>query len=224
MSELILAVDTTHEFGSLALARGETLVEEMLLHSPEGFGHVLYGHLARLLARHAVEAGGVDCFAAASGPGSFTGVRVGLACVKGLAEAAGKPAVAVSNLEAMAGFGVAPLRAVLLDARRGEVYGAVYDAEGRVVAPETVGKFPAWLAALPEGEVEFLCPDFAPFLPALAGTRFAGARVTPTPRALAGAVARIALARFRTGRAADPAALDANYVRRSDAELMWKDR
>ncbi len=72
----------------------------------------------------------VDCFAAASGPGSFTGVRVGLACVKGLAEALGKPAVAVSNLRAIASFGTAPWRAVVLDARRGEIYGAVYDAAG----------------------------------------------------------------------------------------------
>src|SRR5258708_5915717 len=52
------------------------------------------------------------------GPGSFTGVRVGLACVKGLAEAAGKPVVAVSNLKALAAFGAGPLRATILDARR----------------------------------------------------------------------------------------------------------
>ena len=54
----------------------------------------------------------VDCFAAASGPGTFTGVRVALACVKGLAEAMGRPAVAVSNLQAVARYGTAPLRAV----------------------------------------------------------------------------------------------------------------
>ena len=67
----------------------------------------------------------IDCFAAASGPGSFTGVRVGLAAVKGLAEALGKPAVGISNLRALSLFGKAALRAVVLDARRGEVYGAV---------------------------------------------------------------------------------------------------
>ena len=70
----------------------------------------------------------MDCFAAASGPGSFTGVRVGLAAVKGLAEAAGKRVVAVSNLRALAFFGSAPLRATVIDARRGEVYAALYNS------------------------------------------------------------------------------------------------
>ena len=224
MNELILAVDTTHEHGSLALARAGETLEEVLLHGPEGFGHILYDHLARLLERQGVKVSDVDCFAAASGPGSFTGVRVGLACVKGLAEACAKPLVAVSNLEAMARFGRAPLRAVMLDARRGDIYGAVYDAAGRAVVPETVGKFEPWLATLAgcgAGDLEFLTIDFAP---ALAGTRFENARLTTVPRSLAGAVAAIALDRLREGRATDPAAADANYVRRCDAEMLWKDR
>src|SRR5580700_3073788 len=99
----------------------------MPLHAPKGFAQVLYGHLAELLERHAVKPGDIDCFAAATGPGSFTGVRVGLACVKGLAEAVGRPAVGISNLRAIASFGAAPLRAAVLDEHRGEVYGAVYD-------------------------------------------------------------------------------------------------
>ena len=223
MNPLILAIDTTHESGSLALARGEELVEEILLHAPGGFAHVIYGQLAQLLGRHGVKPAMVDCFGAASGPGSFTGVRVGLACVKGLAEALGKRAVAVSNLEAMATYGSAPLRAVLLDARRGEIYGAVYDDAGRLAAPEVVTKFPAWLDTLPEGEMEFVSTDFTPYRAALEGTRFERARIAAAPPALAGAIARIALARFRGGEASDPAALDANYVRRSDAELLWKE-
>jgi tRNA threonylcarbamoyladenosine biosynthesis protein TsaB len=224
VNETILSVDTTHEFGSLALMRGDEVVEEMLLHSPDGFGHVLYGHLSRLLDRHGARVCEVDCFATACGPGSFTGVRVGLACVKGLAEACGKPVVAVGNLRAIASSGMLPLRAAVLDARRGEIYGAVYDAAGAVIVPETVAKFPAWIASLPEAEMEFLSTDFSPFRAALEATRFAGALVTTVPRALAAAIARIALAEFRAGRANDPAAVDADYVRRSDAELLWKDR
>ena len=222
MKSLILAIDTTHECGSLALARGGELVEEMLLRAPGGFAHVIYEHMARLLDGHGVKPAMVDCFAAASGPGSFTGVRVGLACIKGLAEALGKPAVAVSNLEALAGFGSARLRAVVLDARRGEVYGAVYDDTGRLAAPEVVTTFPAWLATLPEGDVEFVSTDFTPYRAALDGTRFEDTRITAAPAALAAAVARIALARFLSGQTSDPAALDANYVRRSDAELLWR--
>jgi tRNA threonylcarbamoyladenosine biosynthesis protein TsaB len=224
---LILAVDTTHEFGSLALLRGERTVEEVEVHSPSGFGHVIYGHLSALLERSAVRLESINCFAAASGPGSFTGVRVGLACVKGLSAALGKPAVAVSNLQALATFGNAPLRAVVLDARRGEIYGAVYDAKGRLISPEVVTKLEDWLAAVaasfPKSELEFVSTDLTPFGESLAAAGFAGALLIAAPRALAAAIARIALARFLRGQACDPAALDANYVRRSDAELFWKD-
>jgi tRNA threonylcarbamoyladenosine biosynthesis protein TsaB len=217
---LILALDTTHEFGSLCLCRGGELMEEVLLHAPTGFAHVLYRALGELLERYGVKAKDVDCFAAASGPGSFTGVRVGLACIKGLAEAAGKPAVAVSNLQALAAFGGAPLRAAVLDARRGEVYGAAYDAQGALAIPESAGPLEALLERLPDRQLDFVTGDVDL---ALAGTRFEKARVVRAPRAIAAAVARLALESYCRGQAADPAALDANYVRRSDAELFWRE-
>jgi len=220
---VILAIDTTHEFGSIALFADSELLEETLLHAEHGFGQVLYGHLSRLLDRHGCQVQDIDCFAAASGPGSFTGVRIGLACVKGLAEAVAKPVVAVSNLQALAAFGTTPLRATVLDARRGEIYGAVYDADLNAIAPEIVMQFPQWLESLPCGPLEFISTDFSPFRAALAGTRFAGAPVIEAPRALAGAIARIAASKLRQGLAVDPAQVDANYVRRSDAELLWKD-
>jgi tRNA threonylcarbamoyladenosine biosynthesis protein TsaB len=223
VTPLVLAIDTTGEYGSLALVGASGTLEEVAVHAPSGFAHVLYPHLAGLLARHGVSPAQIDCFAAAAGPGSFTGVRVGLACVKGLAEALGRPAVAVSNLQALACFGTRDLRAVLLDARRGEVYGAVYDPAARLVDPEVVAPFERWLAGLPEGELEFVSANFAPYREALAGTRFAEAIVTAAPPALAAAVGWLALARFEAGEAQDPAALDANYVRRSDAELLWKE-
>jgi tRNA threonylcarbamoyladenosine biosynthesis protein TsaB len=122
----------------------------------------------------------------------------------------------VSNLQALATFGTAPLRAAVLDARRGEVYGAVYDAGGCPVAPESVAPWARWLDSLPEGELEFVALDF---MPPLAGTRFAHSPLRAAPRALATAVARLAAhSEWR-----DPAALDANYVRRADAELFWKE-
>jgi tRNA threonylcarbamoyladenosine biosynthesis protein TsaB len=220
---VILAIDTTHEFGSIALLAEGELIEEILLHAEDGFGQILYVHLARMLDRHGCRVEDMECFAAASGPGSFTGVRVGLACVKGLAEAAGKPVVAVSNLQALAAFGSGPLRATVLDARRGEIYGALYDAELNLAAAEIVMKFPQWLDTLPEGPVEFISTDFGPFRAALNGTRLAGAAIVEAPRALAGAIAGIALTKLRRGLAADPAEVDANYVRRSDAELFWKE-
>src|SRR5262249_6963985 len=151
-----------------------------------GFGQILYGQISKLLDRHDCRVGGIECFAAASGPGSFTGVRIGLACVKGLAQALGKPVVAVSNLQALATFGTQPLRATVLDARRGEIYGAVYDNNLKVVAPEIVMKFPQWLESLPDGPIEFISTDFGPFRPALVSTRFKAAPIVEAPRAMAG--------------------------------------
>lgn len=215
----ILAIDTTAHFGSIALLDGATVLEEVLLRSPEGFGSILFDQISRLLKRHDWSVDQVDCFAAAAGPGSFTGVRIGLTAAKGLAEATGKQVAPVSNLRALAELGSAPLRATVMDARRGEIYGAVYDADMVEVSPQVVAPLSAWLATLPDA-VEFISADFAPFLAALSGSRFELCAVTDGQRALAGAVGRVAL---RCGGWVDPAEADANYVRRSDAELLWKD-
>ena len=216
MSLRLLALDTTREFGSIALTEGERLIEEVPLHSPEGFAHILFDQIRCLLERHGLKLEDLGGFASASGPGSFTGVRIGLTAAKGLAEATGRKVVAVSNLEALAWFGTRPLRAPLLDARRGEIYGAVFDASLRAVREEVVMPLAAWLAALPEGDLEIITAGF----PLPGGVRFP---VADAPRALAGAVARIAAQRFEAGLAKDPAEIDANYVRRSDAELLWRE-
>jgi tRNA threonylcarbamoyladenosine biosynthesis protein TsaB len=205
----IIGLDTTSEFGSIALVEDGVAIEEVLLHSPDGFGHVLYPQLQRLMGRHGWRFESVAGFAAAAGPGSFTGVRVGLAAVKGLAEVCGVKAAAVSTLQAIAAFGTAAMRAPFFDARRGEIYGGLYDSSPRALAHEVVMPFPQWLAGVP-AEAELLTPDPAPF---------AGARaITRTPRALAAKVALVGASQL-----ADPAAIDANYVRRSDAELHWKE-
>jgi tRNA threonylcarbamoyladenosine biosynthesis protein TsaB len=214
----ILAVDTTGEFGSLALIDDERVIEEVPLHSPDGFGHILFPEIERLLARHGLGLDRMDGFASASGPGSFTGVRIGLTAVKGLAEATGRKVAAVSNLQALACFGTRALRATVIDARRGEVYGAVYDSALRTVREEVVVPFPAWLNTLPAGDLEFITAGYT-----IAASQVNGAPVTQAPRALAGAIGRIAIARFSAGAAQDPAAIDANYVRRSDAELLWRE-
>ena len=216
---MILSVDTTSEYGSLALTEGDRTVEEIPLHSPDGFGHILFQRIGLLLARHQAAVDRMDCFAATSGPGSFTGVRVGLTAVKGLAEATGKRVVAVSNLRALAFFGTARLRATVLDARRGEVYGALYNDRLEIVIPETVMKFSAWLKTLPPDGFEFIATDFSPFR----ASADPNLPVIVAPRALAAAIGCIASNEFQRGRAGDPAQIDANYVRRADAELFWKE-
>jgi tRNA threonylcarbamoyladenosine biosynthesis protein TsaB len=196
----ILALDTTSERGSIALSEGERVVEEIALHSTDGFAQVLFGEIENLLARHSLRLADIDGFASASGPGTFTGVRVGLTAVKGLAEAMSRKVVAVSNLKAMALFGTRELRAPWIDARRGEIYGAVYNLALELLNAEVVMKYEAWFASLPE-DVEILSDS----------------------RLLAGAIGIIAAREFAAGRELDPVMIDANYVRRSDAAMQWTD-
>ena len=211
----ILAIDTTSDFGSLALHESGSTLEEMPLHAVTGFSQVLYGYIDSLLRRHDWPLASVDVFASAAGPGSFTGVRVGLTAAKGLADATGRGALAVSNLQALADFGETNARGVVMDARRGEIYAAVYDADLRLISPEVVISFPTWLTTVEPAPKEIISPDFSAFRPT-----FALNIPVREQRTLAAAIARIA---ERTP-AVDPAYLDANYVRRSDAELFWTDK
>lgn len=206
MSSRILAIDTTAEFGSIALAG-----EEVLLHAPDGFGGLIFQQIEFLLKRTDIRLEDVEAFAAAAGPGSFTGVRIGLACVKGLAEMTGRKAFAISNLAALARFGSSDVRIPVIDARRGEVYAAAYDKSGAFLMPEVVCPFAALPERLPQGPLEFIAQNFAPFDP-----------TTQAPQAIAAMIARMAEERLATGEGGDPAGLDANYVRRSDAELLFK--
>ena len=218
---IILALDTANDFGSVALAYGEETMEEVPLQAPDGFSGILFDQIDRLLKRNALTLPQVDLYAAGMGPGSFTGIRVGLSAVKALAVAGGKPCYGISNLAAMANLGSAETRAAILDARRGEIYAAVYGAH---TTAEEVTDFPRWLASIPVETEEFLAFDFTPFEAALSISRFARATRTTAPRSLAGSIAELSLESFRAGSAGDPALLDANYVRRPDAELLWRDR
>jgi tRNA threonylcarbamoyladenosine biosynthesis protein TsaB len=215
MTVRVLALDTTSEYGSIAVLNGNE-VREVLLHSTEGFAQIIFGHLEATLGRCHLAISDIHCFAAASGPGAFTGVRVGLAAIKGLAASLRRPVVAVSNLKAIASFGTRLLRAPVIDARRGEVYAAVYDSDLKLVMPEVVAPLTVWRSSLPSTELEFLSPD-------MSASHFELSSFTTTPRALAGAIARIARTQYDAGEALDAAAVDANYVRRSDAELFWKE-
>jgi tRNA threonylcarbamoyladenosine biosynthesis protein TsaB len=208
---LTLALDTAATIGSIALADERGVIAEARLEAPGGFGQVLFREIEALLARAKVRLDDIELYAAASGPGSFTGVRIGLAAVKGLAEVAGKPAVGISNLEALAQFGSAGLRAPIIDARRGEVFAALFDGEGAEVIPASVLRFSEFVALIGDRSVEYIAADFDP-----------GVAVTPAPVELAGMIARLAIARCVAGALCDLATMEANYVRRSDAEVFWK--
>lgn len=208
---LTLAVDTAADTGSIALVDRSRTLEEIRLHAKTGFGQVIFGELEALLARQRVALPDIELYAAATGPGSFTGVRVGLAVIKGLAAVAGKPAIGVSNLVALAEFGSAPLRAPVIDAKRSEVFAALYDESGAELIPAAVLPFRDFLAAVAGRPAEFITAGYD-----------CGQPVTPAPLDLASVIARLAIARYRAGEPSDPAAIEANYVRRSDAEIFFK--
>lgn len=194
----VLAIDTTSALGSFALVGPAGVAAEIAVREPDGFSPILFDVIKRLLDETGWSLNLIDVFAAASGPGSFTGIRVGLAAVKGLAEAQCRPAFGISNLQAIASLGEGELRAPWIDARRGEIYGAVYDAKLEVIAEPVVMPFDRWRLSLPQGH-QLLPGDGL---------------------SLAAAVGRLAIATLDRGERPDPIALDALYVRRSDAEMF----
>src|SRR5271169_635277 len=130
---LLLAVDTSGKNGSLALARtttgqSEIAVLEVVPLAGGTFSAQLVPQIAALLEKHGHSKADLGAFAVANGPGSFTGLRVGLAAIKALAEALQKPIVAISLLEAVACSGAARGRVfAALNAGRGDVYAGDYE-------------------------------------------------------------------------------------------------
>lgn len=228
---LSLAVDTSTLSGSVAVLRDDRVLGMVGTAADETYSSRLFRHLQFLLAELKLSLDQFDLFSVASGPGSFTGLRVGLAAVKGWAEAFSKPVEGVSALEAVASQSTAqaPLVVSLIDARRGQVFGAVYERRGRelalrgeehVLAPEE------FLAALAEWtgdeSVAFATPAPEVIETALAQSTFRSRPVELVSPLLAAALGRLGYRRAVRGELGDALVLDANYVRRSDAELKWK--
>ena len=216
---LILAADTSGKNGSLALVRFESGTEHTLDIVPiEGgtFSAQLIPLIAELLERHRLTKNNIDAFAVASGPGSFTGLRVGLAAIKALAETLHKPIAAVSLLEVIARAGSKNGRFIsALDAGRGEIYTGVYEIDyGQALCVgeslETVTTFPV----LAEGQF-VVTPD-----PRLAETlKQFRLNVTLISSPRADAVALLGFEKLQAGQTIAPELLDATYIRRSDAEI-----
>lgn len=208
---LTLAVDTSGDRGSIALVEDDRVLEERGLQAGSGFSHTLFGEIEALLTRQQRKLTDIDLYAAANGPGSFTGIRVGLAAIKGLAEVAGKPAVGISNLAALAEFGNSPLRAPVMDAKRSEVFAALFGPDA-VIIPESVLPLAVFLEHIGDRPVEWITTGFDIGRPA-----------TQAPAELAATIALIATRKLKAGENCAPILLEANYVRRSDAEIFWKD-
>lgn len=132
MTMKILAVDTATSLASIAVSIDEQIVAQSLLNTARTLSARLVAEIERLLATVSLTATDIDLFAASVGPGSFTGVRGGIATVQGLALATGKPCVGFSSLAMLAmNFSLSnALICPMLDARKSEVYAALYDCSG----------------------------------------------------------------------------------------------
>ncbi len=183
----------------------------------------------------------VDVFAVAAGPGSFTGLRVGLTAVKAWAEVHGKPIAAVSGLEAIAAESLvgdtptppdAHFIAPFLDARRGQIFGAIYrripgEATGLTLASDesilSVDEFLELVKTKSPELVQLVSPTPEVLPDSLVSKVLPGTRILQVSAALAPSIGRLGFERAKCGNLVDSLRLDANYVRRSDAESAWKD-
>ena len=223
---LLLVTDTSGKHGCVALARAAEgsasreveLIEAVPL-AGGTFSAQLVPQIAALLEKHGFRKGDIGVFVVASGPGSFTGLRVGLAAIKALAEVLRKPIVPVSLLEVVAiASGRSGKVLAALDAGRGEVYAGEYEVAGG--SARMVGEVLLTKAALP-ARVAGLRVD-TPDESLGRELREAGIEVSQVVAPDALAIARLGLRKLTNGLSVLPEELEANYIRRSDAEIFAK--
>jgi len=227
---VILALDTTTSAGSCALLRDGRAVREQGSDASRSQAERLPGELVALLEQEAVPLHQIDAFVVGIGPGSFTGLRVGIATMQGLALALNRPLVGVSALDALAmmasggaafervredGIGVA----TWMDAWRGEVFAALYEG-GREVEAPTVARPEEILQRLVGRRLRFTGDGAGIYREVISRMLGADASFTePVAPILAGAMGLLGWSEIRAGRCPPPHAVRPLYVRRSDAEL-----
>jgi tRNA threonylcarbamoyladenosine biosynthesis protein TsaB len=229
---LILALDTSSPAGSLAVLRDENVIGVISTSSEETYSSRMFRHLDYLLRELSVALDQFDLFAVDAGPGSFTGLRVGLTAAKGWAEVYKKPIAAISGLEAVAAQArsTAPVLVPVLDARRGQLYFGFYRRNRAALALEgaecvmTPAEFFEKLrAGAGNSELSIITP--APEIFSQEMSQVETLRLPPIEQAspiLAPFIGQLGFRRAQRGQLTDALMLDANYVRRSDAELHWK--
>jgi tRNA threonylcarbamoyladenosine biosynthesis protein TsaB len=220
---IILALDTTTRAGSAAVLRDGIVLAELSGDPALTHGQRLPGELMRVVARAEVRIEDVDLFAVAAGPGSFTGLRVGIATVQGLAMARSRRVVPVSTLDALAWAAANAERpiAAWMDAQRGEVSAALYAPDGRrsLIGPQSAtpaSVLDRWSAEADITTTVFTGDGAVRYRETIEGRAGRAALVTPSPP-LARFIGAIAAA--DPARAVLPHAVVPIYVRVSDAEL-----
>jgi tRNA threonylcarbamoyladenosine biosynthesis protein TsaB len=233
LSVFILALDTSDARGGLALLRDAALLHTEPHTTAEDYSSWLLPALGRTLAAAKLTMREVDLYAVAAGPGTFTGVRVGLATVKAWSEVYSRPIAAVSRLEALAaeGAGSAPYVASFIDARRDQIFAALYRRQTEsleridqemVVAAD---KFLEWcIAQASSAGIDWASPDPACLTqtPQWSSRLALNENVQQVSPLLAHRIGQIGYHLAQQNKFTDALTLDANYIRRSDAELYRK--
>lgn len=221
---LILAVDTTSRAGSLAVVRDGELVHEMSGDPSLTHGQRLPLDFVRVCEAAKVGLRDIDLFAVAAGPGSFTGLRVGIAAIQGLAVAFDRRVVPVSTLEAVAA--TAPLRegrvAAWVDAQRGEVFAQLFERRELVEAGPALAQAPeavlhTWRQAAPLEGVAFHGDGAVRYAERIRAVLGRNTQIADAAAPLAGVIGMITAREPQ--RAVLPHAIAPIYVRRPDAEL-----
>ena len=223
--DVILALDTATPVGSVALCTAEGIVVSRYFDVGLQHSQRLFGEMEAALEAADIDVGEVRAVAVALGPGSFTGLRIGLSAAKGLCLAAGKDLVTVSTLEALAArlpFAHAPVCTVL-DARKREVYAALYDtatgvpvelASPQAIAPAQLARERAHVATIFTGDGATAYRDL------LADNSAAQFAPLHCARPDAGTVGWLALSKLEQGQTADLDSVEPEYLRAPDARPL----
>ncbi len=213
----ILAVDTTTERGSVAVVTSGEVVGEVRLRSGMGHSTRLMPAIAFLLDGLGLKPPDLEGYAVAAGPGSFTGLRVGLSCVQGLALAGGRPCLGLSTLEVLAAriAGAAPAVVAVMDAYRGEVYARVFDGDGTPCGEAVIALPADAFAGIPAGAA-FIGDGAVRYRDAIKAA-VPGASFPSRSSFLAGTLGLIAEPMLAAGKGVPPSELRPLYLRGTGA-------
>jgi len=219
----ILALDTASNAGGIALSRNSEVIGVLMAKTPLKYSEKLIDWIDFLLKQHEIKVGDIGCFSVAAGPGSFTGLRIGVAAAKAFGQATGRPVFAISSLQALA-FRfrqLATLVAPVVDARRQQIYAAVYDTSGREPSlrqSEEAGRPEEWLKRLPEDNYLF-AGDGALLYRSTILNLLPRSRVIESDNCVLPELCQLAYLRHAGGLQTEAGAVKANYIRPPDVRL-----
>ena len=217
MQPRFLILETSHRIGTVALALGDTIVEERALDESRRHARDLAPAIQELLTRQGWRARALDGVIVSRGPGSYTGLRVGLMSAKTLAYATGCALLAIDTFEAIAEQAPPTLLDVIADAQQDNVY---VERFGMHSEPLTIMPFAMWLESALALEVVVTGPGLETFADRLPPELTILPRETWLPRPAG--LLKLGWARFQKGERDDPFAVEPLYLRASSAEEKWE--